>query len=140
MEKTHRRKQHKLCVLTQTLRRESMMKNHARRTFDRTNDDSACQRTIKRLKRDVADAESGADLPDKKHVTLLANQTFTNEVRECVLELSSLEVDAGKVGPVIHTVAIHFYQEDRDSAKVPEHGRRRVTVSCETLLFQSYNR
>ena len=65
MEKTHRRKQHKLCVLTQTLRRESMMKNHARRTFDRTNDDSACQRTIKRLKRDVADAESGADLPDK---------------------------------------------------------------------------
>ena len=58
------------------------------------------------LERGVVDAA----LPDKKHVTLLANQTFTNEVRECALELSILEVDAGKVGPDIHTVARHLYQ------------------------------
>ena len=89
-----------------------MMKNYAKRKLDRADDHSACQRTIKRLKRDVADAECGAALPGNKHVTILANQTFTNEVRECVLELSSLEVAAAKVAPVIHTVARHLYQED----------------------------
>ena len=122
LKETIKQLESKCTFSVKSCKKEERKKNYVKRKlqFACKDDDSEKQKEIKRLKLDLTYAEANQTESTNEKRCTVKHGVFTNDTRECVVDLVGLEVAADKVAPVIKSVSKHIFHEQLRDKQLPQ--------------------